>query len=91
MGRLRALSPLGLTWYGAAILGLVPVAAAAQDAGADTNAPEQIATAVFAAHSPFRDPLLSPDGNRIAMRLTVDGIEHIAAMDKVNIAAIIRK
>jgi dipeptidyl aminopeptidase/acylaminoacyl peptidase len=60
-------------------------AAAAQDKAVAEPAgqakPAPIPTSVFAAHSPFSEARLSPDGKRIALKAVINGQTNIAIMD----------
>ncbi|MBO9601283.1 MAG: S9 family peptidase [Novosphingobium sp.] len=58
-----------------------PPVAAPQAAPADGGARKQIPTSLFAERSQFGSPLISPDGSKIALRLTVKGEQNVAAMD----------
>ncbi len=58
-----------------------PVAAPATPAPAAPAVPPRIANTAFAAQALIRDPLLSPDGRSLAIRITKDGRDLVAIYD----------
>ena len=74
---MRAAVQLGLCALG---LGLGTPALRAQE-GLTAERPPIIPTSAFAKRSPFRSPLLSPDGSKIALIATIGGKTNILAMN----------
>ena len=59
----------------------VAMPAVAQQGKAGPAAAAQIPTSVFAARSPFRDAVLSPDGKRIALSIKAKDVDNIVIYD----------